>query len=60
MCKELQNKFKNLYFRKDFLQEDPLGDNILSEKAAKKIYEAGNCELHETQKRTDKVQLQRC
>ena len=34
--------------------------NILSEKAAKKIHEAGNCELREVQQRTDKVQFQRC
>ena len=32
------------------LKEDPPGDNILSEKAAKRIYKAGNCELHEIQK----------
>ena len=35
-------------------------DNILSEETAKKIHEAGNCELHEVQRRTDKVQCQRC
>ena len=29
-----------------FFKNDSLEDNILSEKAAKKIYEAGNCELH--------------
>ena len=44
---------------KRILKEDPLGDNILSEKAAKKNF-AGNCELHEIQKSTDKVQFQRC
>ena len=59
-CKELQNKFRNLYIRKKlFKKEDPLGDNILSETAAKKICEAGYFELHEVQKRTDKVQLHR-
>ena len=34
--------------------------NILSEKAAKKIHEAGSCELHEIQQRTGKVQCQLC
>ena len=44
----------------DFLKEDSPKDNILTEKVAKKIHEAGNCELHEVQQRTDKVQRQRC
>ena len=35
-------------------------DNVLSEKFAKKIYEAGNCELHEIHQRTHKLQCQRC
>ena len=35
-------------------------DNIFSEKAMKEIHEAGNCELHEIQRRTDIVQCQRC
>ena len=35
-------------------------DDILSEQAVKKIHEAGNCELHEIQHRTNKVQCQRC
>ena len=39
---------------------DALKDNILSEKAAKKIHEAGNCELHEVQQKLTKVQCQRC
>ena len=42
------------------LKEDSPRDNILSEKTAKKIHEAGNCGLHEVQQRTDKVQCQRC
>ena len=35
-----------------FLKDSPK-DNILCEKAATKIHEAGNCELHEVQQRTD-------
>ena len=42
------------------LQEEPLESNIFSEEAAMKIYEAGNCELHEIPQRTVKVQFQRC
>ena len=41
-------------------KDDSLLDNTLSEQALKKIHEAGNCELHEIQQRTDKVQCQRC
>ena len=41
-------------------KEDSAQDNILSGKAAKKIHETGNFELHEVQQRTDKVQCQRC
>ena len=43
-----------------FLWIDSPKDNILSEKGAKEIFEAGNCELHESQQRTNKVQCQRC
>ena len=43
-----------------FLKEVSPMDNILSEETAKNIHEAGNCELHEVQRRTDKVQCQRC
>ena len=42
------------------LQEKSFESNILSEDAATKFYEAGNCELHEVQERTVKVQCQRC
>ena len=42
------------------VKEDSPKDNLLSEKAAKKIHEAGNCESHEVQRRTDEVQCQRC
>ena len=44
-----------------FFKEDSPRGNILSEKAAaKKMHEAGNCELHDVQQRTDKVQCQLC
>ena len=46
--------------RKEILKDDSPEENIPSEKAVKKIHEAGNCELHEIQQRTDKVQWQRC
>ena len=42
------------------LTADSPRDNILSEETAKKIYEAGNCEFHEVQRKTDKVQCQLC
>ena len=42
------------------LKDDSPEDNILSEKTVKKIHEAGNCELHEIQQRTNKIQCQRC
>ena len=45
---------------KEIVQHDPPKDNILSEKAVKKIHEAGNCKLHAIQQRTNKVQCQRC
>ena len=56
----IAEQVQKLVNTKRILQEDLLGDHILSEKAAKKIYETGNCELHEIQKRSDKVQFQRC
>ena len=43
----------------NYLKDDSPEDNLQSEKAAKKIYEAGNCELHESQQRSDKVHCQR-
>ena len=42
------------------LKENLPQSNILSEKTVKIIQEAGNCELHEIQQRTNKVQCQRC
>ena len=44
---------------KENLKDDSPKNNILSEKAVKKIHETGNCELHEIQQRTNKVQCQR-
>ena len=43
---------------KEILKDDSPKDNILSEKAVKKIHEASNCD--EIQQRTNKVQCQRC
>ena len=34
---------------KEIVKDDSPKDNIFSEKAMKKIHEAGNCELHEIQ-----------
>ena len=42
------------------LKENLPQSNIFSEKTVKIIQEAGNCELHEIQQRTNKVQCQRC
>ena len=42
------------------LKDDSPKDYIPSEKAAKKIHEAGNCELFEVQQRTNEVQCRRC
>ena len=53
-CKELQNKFRNLAITKEIVIDDSPEDILLSEKTAKKIHEAGNCELHEIQQRTNK------
>ena len=56
----IAEQVQKLVNTESFFLGDPLEDNILSEKAVKKIHEAGNCELHEVQRRTDKVQCQRC
>ena len=45
---------------KEILKDDSPEDNVLSEQTIKKIHEAGNCELHAIQQRTNKVQCQRC
>ena len=39
------------------LKGDSPKDNILSETAAKKIHEAGNCELHEVQQKLTKYNV---
>ena len=48
-----EEQVQKLLNTKRFSKEDPLGDNILSEKDAKKIYGAGNCELHGIQKMSE-------
>ena len=56
----IAEQFQKLVDTERTLREDSPKDNILSEKTAKKIHEAGNCELHEIQQRTNKVQCQCC
>ena len=56
----IAEQVKKLVTTKEVLKDDSPQDNILSEKAVKKIHEAGNCELQEIQQRTNKVQCQRC
>ena len=56
----MQNKSKKHETTKEILKDDSPKGNILSEKAVKKFHEAGNCESHEVQQRTNKVQCQRC
>ena len=50
---------KTCDYKRKFKDDSP-EDNILSEKAVKKIHEAGNCESFEIQLRTNKVPCQRC
>ena len=56
----IEEQVQKLVTTKEILKDDSPMDNLLSEKAVKKIHEAGNCELHEIQRRTNKVQRQRC
>ena len=56
----IAEQVQKLVITKEIIKDDSPKDNILSEKTAKKIHEAGNCELHEIQRRTSKVQNQRC
>ena len=56
----IEEQVQILKFKKELLKIDSFQDNILSEKTVKKIHEAGNCEFHEIQQRTNKVQCQRC
>ena len=51
----IAEQVQKLKTTKEILKYDSPKDNILSEKAVKKIHEAGNCELHEIQLRTNKV-----
>ena len=43
-CREFQKQVQKLVNTKEILKDDSPEDNILSEKAAKKIHEASNCE----------------
>ena len=52
----IAEQVQKLVTTKEIFKDDSLLDNTLSEQALKKIHEAGNCELHEIQQRTDKVQ----
>ena len=56
----IAEQVQKLVITKEIIKDDSSKDNILSERTAKKIHEAGNCELHEIQQRTDKVQSLRC
>ena len=56
----IAEQVRKLVTTERILKDDLPTDNILTEKAAKKIHEAGNCDLHEVRYRTDKVQCQRC
>ena len=57
---KITKQVKKLVETQKSLKEESLESNILSEEAAKKIYGAGTCELHEVQPRTYKIQCQRC
>ena len=57
----IAEQVQKLVTTKDFfLKYASPKDNILREQAVKQIHEAGNCDLHEIQQRTHKVQCQRC
>ena len=56
----IKEQVRKLVTTKEIVKDDSLEDNILSEKAVKEIHEAGNCDLHAVQRRTNKVQCQRC
>ena len=55
----IAEQVQKLVPQKENVKDDSSKDNILSEKAVKKIHEASKCELHEIQQRTIKVQYQR-
>ena len=56
----IAEQVQKLVTTKELLNDDSRMDKILSEQAVKKIHDAGNCELHEIQQRTNKVHCQRC
>ena len=55
--RRIAEQVQKIMVTKGILKDD--SPQILSEKTLKKIHEAGNCELHEIQQRTNKVQCQR-
>ena len=57
---KLTEQVRKLVIIEKSLKNDSDEVNIQNEKATKKIHEAGNCELHEIQQRTNKVQCQCC
>ena len=56
----IAEQVQKLLTTKEILNDDSPMDKILSEQAVKKIHDAGHCELHEMQQRTNKVHCQRC
>ena len=56
----IPEQVQKLVITKEIVKDNSPKDNIPSEKTAKKIHEASNCDLHEIQQRTNRVQCQRC
>ena len=56
----IAQQVQTLVTTKENLKYDSPKDNVLREMTARKIHEASNCELHEFQQRTNKVQCQLC
>ena len=56
----IAEQVQKLVTTKEILKDDSPMDKILSEQAVKKIHDAGHCELHEIQQRTNNVYCQRC
>ena len=56
----IAEQVQKLQTTEEIFKDDSPKDNILSEKAVKKIHKACNCELYETQQRTHTSQSQRC
>ena len=59
-CTKVTEQLWKLVVVEKSLKNDSHEDSIPSEKAAKDSYEAGNCNSHEIQQRTNNVQCQRC